>query len=340
MARSRSSSRAISVRRATSSSSIPSRVVPAARPSPARARSGVATAPAAADGAGTVHQQHDRHRDCRRDQRRQHDLHFRCLLVPAPGAGLVLASSKRCGSTAARHQTSSPSFTRTTSARARLHLWTLPDTPSGWIPFGSQGKAVQNGSICSSFGLAGGRADRVHRRVTLYPDARKRRDAGTRRGTRIGCVILNRCLRRRQPSACAGWSSASGPSPPSTGSTSTCPRAPASACWGRTGRASRPRCGCSPRRRSPTRATLSALGYELPRDSKQARAEMRRRAAARQPRHRAHRAAEPGGVRPPLPGAARGARAPRRARPRDRQAHGPGRHARRRALRAACAAGC
>ena len=77
---------------------------------------------------------------------------------------------------------------------------------------------------------------------------------------------------RDRPSRSRAWSSASAPSSPWTASTSTCPRAAASGSWGRTARASRPRCGCSPRRRSPTQGAISVLGYELPRDSKQARA--------------------------------------------------------------------
>ena len=54
------------------------------------------------------------------------------------------------------------------------------------------------------------------------------------------CAILG-VVPERPPSACAASSSASGRSPRSTGSTSTCPRAPASACSGPTARASRRR---------------------------------------------------------------------------------------------------
>ena len=61
-------------------------------------------------------------------------------------------------------------------------------------------------------------------------------------------------------------------SPPSTASTSTCPRARASACSAPTARASRRRCACSPRRRSPTRASSHVLGHRLPAESKAARA--------------------------------------------------------------------
>ena len=50
---------------------------------------------------------------------------------------------------------------------------------------------------------------------------------------------------------------------------------------------------------------IEVLGHALPGDSKEARAEMRRRAAARQPRHHADGRAEPARVRAPLPGPAR-----------------------------------
>ena len=69
-------------------------------------------------------------------------------------------------------------------------------------------------------------------------------------------------------------SSASARSPRWTGSTSRCPRASASACSGPTAPASRRRCGCSPARRSPTRASCACSATSCPREAKAARAEM------------------------------------------------------------------
>ena len=80
---------------------------------------------------------------------------------------------------------------------------------------------------------------------------------------RAACLHRRRCLPR--PSRCAAPSSATGRSRPSTASTSSCPRARASACSVPTARASRRRCACSPRRRSPTRASCTCSATGCPR---------------------------------------------------------------------------
>ena len=178
----------------------------------------------------------------------------------------------------------------------------------------------------------------------MHP-ARCKATPGPARGPRAGCrpaLPYHRppCPPPPQQSACAASSSATATSPPSTASTSTSPPGPASACSAPTAPASRRRCGCSPPRRSPTRATIEVLGYELPRESKQARAEC--------------------GVVPQLDNldttltveqnlivfshlyrVPRRDRARRdRPRARDREADRPPRRGRRRAARAGCADGC
>ena len=78
----------------------------------------------------------------------------------------------------------------------------------------------------------------------------------------------------RPASSYTGSSSASARSPRSTASTSTCPRGSASACSVPTAPASPPRCGCSPARRSRTRASCACSATSCPDEAKEARAEM------------------------------------------------------------------
>ena len=77
---------------------------------------------------------------------------------------------------------------------------------------------------------------------------------------------------------------------------------------------------------------IEVLGFRLPDESKQARAPVRRRPAARQPRHDADRRAEPARLRAPLPDRPRRATRGDRARARDGEARRPARLAGRQAL--------
>ena len=83
-----------------------------------------------------------------------------------------------------------------------------------------------------------------------------------------------RPARSRTRSRPATWSRPSARSPRSTASTSTSPPGSASACSAPTAPASRRRCGCSPARRSPTRASCGCSATSCPGEAKAARAEM------------------------------------------------------------------
>ena len=136
---------------------------------------------------------------------------------------------------------------------------------------------------------------------------------------------------RRTRSSSAAWSRRSARSPPSTGSTSTCP---AGICLGLLGPNG---AGKSTTMRLLTgqaiadSGELRVLGFELPRRGEGRARRDGRRAAARQPRRRRHRRGQPRRLRPPLPGRRRCRRGRPGARP--RPAARPPQGRRRRALR-------
>ena len=157
------------------------------------------------EGARALDEEHHAHRDSRRHQRCQHDLHLRVSSVRRVAAPVSNGRAVRLS--AARRQTKRLRPARRVARRTCWPLWTFPNAPPG-SPSPGRGSRSQlsrgptRRSYLEKVGdllvvqSHGGRAGRVHMRVTTHRAAGNRRPA-LRRPQATPSLVLAQCLVRK-----------------------------------------------------------------------------------------------------------------------------------------------